>query len=72
MCNVKFRPFGSFIAQLQDVSYSEKIEQMDYMIKTSRKVCFNGFTVNPSFEGDVDDPDSGTWICIRIDLPLLL
>ncbi len=66
MSKTKFRPFGSFIAQLQDVSYSENFERMDYMVETSRKVCFNGFTVNLSFNGD--DEGSGNKY-IRIDLP---
>ena len=52
MANDKFKPFGSFIAQLQDVIYSEKFKRMDYMIETSREVCFNGFSVNLSFHGD--------------------
>lgn len=57
MSKNKFKPFGSFIAQLKDVSYSEDFKQMDYMVETSREVCFNGFSVDLSFHGD--DEGSG-------------
>lgn len=63
MGNDKFKPFGSFIAQLQDVSYSENFEQLDYMIETSREVCFNGFSVNLSFHGD-DEGSGNKYITI--------